>query len=405
MALDTSIVAETADRLWADAVPALEDYIRIPAKSPMFDAAWAEHGHIDAAVSLVVDWCRPRLPDAAGIEVVQLPGRTPVVVMDIPPHGAPSSTDTVLLYGHLDKQPEMDGWADGKGPWRPVIEGDRLFGRGGGDDGYSAFAAVAALGAVREAGGSHPRCVVLIEASEESGSPDLPAYLEHLAPTLGNVFLVVCLDSGAGDYDHLWTTTSLRGLVSAHLRVDVLTEGVHSGAASGAVPSSLRVARQILDRLEDAATGRILVPECHVDIPAAAVAAAGEVAAAGLHIAGDFPWAGRTQPMRSAAVDLLLATTWEPTLSYVGIDGMPSVADGGNVLRPFTTLSLSFRLPPTCDAAAAGDAIKEVAEANPPAGAGVACEIVELADGWSAPADRGVVGRCAEPGVAKPLRR
>lgn len=385
MALDTTTVTDVTDRLWGEALPALVDYIRIPAKSPAFDAAWADHGYIQQAVDLIVGWCRPRLPEDATIEVVELAGKTPVVVMDVPAHGR-DTPGTVLLYGHLDKQPEMVGWAEGKGPWTPVIENDRLYGRGGADDGYSAFAAVTALAATREAGGAHPRCVVLIEASEESGSPDLPAYLEHLAPTLGDVSLVVCLDSGAGDYDHLWVTTSLRGLVSAHLRVDVLTEGVHSGSAGGAVPSSMRVMRQILDRLEDAATGRVLVSECHVEIPQDAVEAAHAVADAGLDIRNDFPWAGSTEAMQPTAADLLLATTWEPSLSYVGIDGIPSVADGGNVLRPFTTLGLSFRLPPTCDARAAGEAIRAIAEADPPAGATVTCDIAEFADGWAAPA-------------------
>src|SRR5882762_10533233 len=160
----------------------------------------------------------------------------------------------------------MIGWGEGLGPWTPVRRGNRLYGRGAGDDGYAAFAALTAIEALQAQGVRHSRCVVLIEASEESGSPDLPAYVEKLAERI-RPGLVVCLDSGCGDYEHLWATTSLRGVVSGTLKVEVLGEGVHSGAASGIVPSSFRLLRQVLDRLEDHRTGKILVEECHVEIP------------------------------------------------------------------------------------------------------------------------------------------
>ena len=175
----------------------------------------------------------------ATLEVVRLPGRTPVIVIDLPGE----VEDTVLLYGHLDKQPEMTGWADGYGPWIPRLEGDKLYGRGGADDGYAMFGALSALLALRDQSVPHARCVVLIEACEESGSYDLPYYVDHLAERLGNPSLVICLDSGCGNYDQLWLTTSLRGLASGTLTVRVLEEGVHSGDASGVVPSSFRVLR------------------------------------------------------------------------------------------------------------------------------------------------------------------
>src|SRR5262249_43257825 len=157
----------------------------------------------------------------------------PVIFIELPG----DSQETVLLYGHLDKQPEMTGWRPGLSPWEPVLEGDKLYGRGGADDGYSAFASLAALRLVREQEVRHARCVVLIEACEESGSTDLPAYIEHLAGRIGSPSLVICLDSGCGNYDQLWMTTSLRGMVAGNLRVEILTEGVHSGDASGIVPS------------------------------------------------------------------------------------------------------------------------------------------------------------------------
>ena len=364
-------------------VPALTEYIRIPAKSPMFDAQWAEAGHIERAVSLITDWARTRKIEGLTLEVVRLPGRTPVILMETPGAGG----DTVLLYGHCDKQPEMVGWAADGGPWTPVRRGNRLFGRGAGDDGYAAFAALTAIEALQAQGVRHSRCVVLIEASEESGSPDLPAYVEKLAERI-RPGLVVCLDSGCGDYEHLWATTSLRGVVSGTLKVEVLAEGVHSGAASGIVPSSFRILRQVLDRIEDTRTGEILVRECHVEVPPHRLEEVKAVAATlGDDVWQRFPFVGGMQPVTKNNVEALLNNTWRPALAVTGVDGIPALADGGNVLRPQTALKLSLRLPPTCDAAVAVRRVKEVLEANPPYGARVTFSTGERpGSGWNAPA-------------------
>src|SRR3569832_1690481 len=235
--------------LWTDEItPRLIEYIKIPNKSPSFDPQWAEHGYMDQAVSLMETWARKKLEAFPGavLEVVRLPGRTPLIFMDIPGQGS----DTVLLYGHLDKQPEMTGWAEGLGPWEPVLKGDRLYGRGGADDGYAIFGSLAAVLALQHPRAGHARCVVLIEACEESGSADLPAYVDHLADRIGKPSLVVCLDSGCGNYEQLWCTTSLRGLAGGNFTVKVLSEGVHSGDASGIVPSRFRLLRQLLSRIE-----------------------------------------------------------------------------------------------------------------------------------------------------------
>src|SRR6516165_6534532 len=255
------------DRWRADIVPILRDYVAIPNVSPAFDAEWASRGHIRDAVDLVAGWCRSRPIDGLRVEVHELPGRTPLLLCDVPAFGAAGGDDTVVLYGHLDKQPAMEGWRDGLGPWTPVLDGDRLYGRGGADDGYAAFASLVAIEAVREAGGAHHRCVVLIEASEESGSPDLPAYVEALAHRVGTPSLVLCLDSGALDYDRLWVTTSLRGLANGTLRVEILDEGVHSGSATGIVPDSFRIAREVLSRIEDSRTGEVAVAACRAEVP------------------------------------------------------------------------------------------------------------------------------------------
>jgi acetylornithine deacetylase/succinyl-diaminopimelate desuccinylase-like protein len=292
----------------------------------------------------------------------------------------------VLLYGHLDKQPEMTGWREGSGPWQPVQEDGKLYGRGGADDGYAIFASLAAIGALQAQGVPHARCVGLIETCEESGSYDLPAYLDLLAPRMGAVDFVVGLDSGCGDYERLWATTSLRGLVGGTLTVDVLTEGVHSGDASGIVPSSFRIARTLLDRLEDSATGRVLPVEFHAPIPDERARQARAAAAImGEATVRKYPFVGRTKPMLADHAEALLNRTWRPALSVTGAGGFPAIADAGNVLRPRTSLKLSLRLPPPVEGSLAMQTLRRLLEADPPHGANVRFEGDEGATGWNAP--------------------
>jgi acetylornithine deacetylase/succinyl-diaminopimelate desuccinylase-like protein len=373
------------DAAWdGDILPTLHDYIAIPCVSEAYDPQWREHGHMQRAVDLVVEWSKARPIAGLTVEVVELDGRSPVVLMEVPAFGAGSADDTVLLYGHLDKQPEMVGWREDLGPWKPVLEGDRLYGRGGADDGYSAFASLLAIEAAQRDGLSHARCVVIIEASEESGSPDLPAYLEALADRIGSPTLVLCLDSGCLDYERLWATTSLRGLCDGALRVDILTEGVHSGEASGVVPSSFRIARQLLDRVEDSATGEVLLREMSVEVPSDRVEQA-KATAQDFTIAEHFPFVDNAQPMTDDPTEQLLARTWRPTISYTGVAGIPDVGNAGNVLRPCTSLRLSVRLPPTCDAHTALDALAQALTTDPPYGARVTFSDTHAADGWNAP--------------------
>ena len=385
--LDALALQEHVDRVWEEEiVPRLVEYIRIPNKSPLFDPQWEEHGYMEQAVELIADWCRGREIEGLEVEVVRLPGRTPLIWMEVPAFGAAAPEGTVLLYGHLDKQPEMEGWREDLGPWTPVLEGDRLYGRGGADDGYAAFASLCALEAVQRGGGSHARCVILIEACEESGSYDLPAYIEHLAGRIGRPELVVCLDSGCGNYEQLWSTTSLRGMVVGNLRVEILREGVHSGDASGIVPSSFRILRILLDRLEDAATGRILPEAFHVEIPEQRREQARHAAAVlGETVWTQYPFVEGARPMGEDLTELVLNRTWRPALSYTAQAGMPCLGDGGNVLRPWTTLKLSLRLPPTCDADRALAALQDLLTSDPPYGARVTFEAEKGGEGWQAP--------------------
>jgi len=392
--LDAAQARARIDAQWdGDILRQLTDYIAIPAKSPVFDPDWAAHGFIDAVVRQAAGWVEAQKVPGLTLEVVRLPGRTPVIFFEIPAT-RPGSTQTALLYGHLDKQPEFTGWRADLGPWTPKLEDGKLYGRGGADDGYAVYAAIAAVQALKAQQLPHSRLVGLIETSEESGSPDLLPYIDALRPRLGDVGLVVCLDSGAGNYDQFWLTTSLRGNITGELRVEVLTEGVHSGDASGLVPSSFRILRQVLERLEDSATGRLLPPELHCDVPPERVAQARATAA----ILGDdlfrrFPWVhydcgGTAQsvlPMTGDAVDALLARTWRPTLSVTGAEGLPPLREAGNVLRPYTAFKLSLRLPPLVDAAQAVQQLKALLEDNAPYQARVTFESLGAATGWNAP--------------------
>jgi acetylornithine deacetylase/succinyl-diaminopimelate desuccinylase-like protein len=369
-------------RFWDDAIlPALVDYIRIPAKSPHFDPEWARHGHIERAVKLAADWCARHAVPGMKLEVVRLEGRTPVLFVEVP-----GTQGNVLIYGHLDKQPEMTGWRSDLGPWTPVVENGKLYGRGGADDGYAVFCALAALRALHEEKRPHARVAMLIECCEESGSYDLPAYLEALGSRLGAPDLVIGLDSGCGNYEQLWGTTSLRGLVNGVLTVEVLTEGVHSGDASGVVAESVRIARQILERIDDANSGVVKHAAFHAQVPVERAEQAKRAAEVlGEEIWRKFPFVKGTQPMTADLADLVLNRTWRPMLAVTGADGLPPPASAGNVLRPKTSLVLSLRLPPTVKAESAARQLQAIIEADPPYGARVKFDYGQAATGWHAP--------------------
>ena len=382
------------DAQWdGDIVKQISDYIAIPAKSPGFDSDWKQHGFIDTVARNAATWVEAQKVEGLKLEIVRLEGRTPVLFFEIPATRA-GSTQTVLMYGHLDKQPEFTGWRSDLGPWTPKYENGLLYGRGGADDGYAVYASIAAVQALKSQNVPHPRIVGLIETCEESGSYDLLPYVHALKARLGDVALVVCLDSGAGNYDQLWLTTSLRGNGGGVLKVEVLTEGVHSGDASGLVPSSFRVMRELLDRLEDSKTGRLLPQSFHCEIPADRM----QQARATAQVLGDalykrFPWAhydcegasSFTLPTTTDPLEALLNRTWRPTLSVTGAEGFPAFKDAGNVLRPYTAFKLSLRFPPLIDAGMAVRELKTLLEDNAPYNAKVTFESNGGASGWNAP--------------------
>ena len=399
-------ISQTWDR---EIVPRLQDYIAVPAKSPMFDPQWAQHGYIDSVVRNAAAWVEAQKVEGLTLEVIRLEGRTPVIFFELPASrgagDAEASAQTVLMYGHLDKQPEFSGWRKDLGPWTPKYEDGKLYGRGGADDGYAVYASVAALQALKSQKLAHPRVVGLIETCEESGSYDLLPYIDALRARLGNVGLVVCLDSGAGNYDQLWLTTSLRGMASGVLKVEILSEGVHSGDASGVVPSSFRIMRQVLDRLEDSKTGRLLPQSFHCEVPAERMEQARATAAIlGEELYKRFPWVhydceGDTRlalPMTTDPVQALLNRTWAPTLSVTGVEGLPDLQNAGNVLRPYTAFKLSLRLPPLVEAATAVQELKALLEDNAPYQARVTFEGLGSATGWNAPETAPWFGRALD---------
>lgn len=385
--MDQKTAQDFIDEIWTDSiVPELVEYIKIPNKSPHFDADWAEHGYMEDAVQQIFNWSRAQDVKGMTLEIVRLEGRTPLIFMEIPAQGGGNPDDTILMYGHLDKQPEMTGWAEGLGPWIPVIKDEKLYGRGGADDGYAAYSSLAAIMAVQRQDLPHTRIVVIIEACEESGSYDLPFYIDHLRGRIGQPSLVICLDSGAGNYEQLWLTVSLRGMAAGTIRADVLKEGVHSGYASGVVPSSFRVLRQLMSRLEDENTGRVLPAYLQAPIPEQRLEQTRAMAdALGDEIWQAYPFVEGVEPMAEDNVERILNRTWRPALSYTGTGGIPELDSAGNVLRPYSALKLSMRLPPTVDGDSATQAMKETIEANPPSNARVSFEADQAASGWNAP--------------------
>jgi acetylornithine deacetylase/succinyl-diaminopimelate desuccinylase-like protein len=367
-------------------LPDLCAYTEIACLSSAFDSSWRENGEIARAAELLRGWCASRAVPGAAVEIVELPGRSPVLFAEVDASEPERARSTALVYGHLDKQPPLGRWREGLEPFRAVREGDRLYGRGTADDGYATFAAFQAFGALAATATPHGRLLLLVESGEESGSPDLASYLDALSARIGQPDLVVCLDSGCVTYDRLWVTTSLRGNIVATLRVDVLDHGVHSGSAGGIVPSSFQVARALLGRIEDAQTGEMLLPELRAEVPRhrrdeVELLAAGY----GFDAAGAFPTVDGLQLVGDDPAERILRGTWSPALAVTGADGLPALADAGNVLRPYTALKLSIRLPPGCSAERAMDAVGAALTTDPPHGARIQLTWEPPGDGWDAP--------------------
>eukprot|EP01113_Clastostelium_recurvatum_P012185 TRINITY_DN1629_c0_g1_i1.p1 TRINITY_DN1629_c0_g1~~TRINITY_DN1629_c0_g1_i1.p1 ORF type:complete len:472 (-),score=146.28 TRINITY_DN1629_c0_g1_i1:257-1672(-) len=385
--MDLQAAHTFASKAWEDEIiPTLSEFISIPNQSPMFDKEWATNGHTFKAVDLLVNWVKKQNVEGLSVEVVRIEERTPVIFVEIAATKK-DNANTVMLYGHMDKQPPLTkDWDEGLHPYKPVIKDGKLYGRGGADDGYAIFGSVTAIQALKKQNVAHDRYVIIIEAAEESGSPDLPYYIEHLSSRIGIPALVVCLDSGCGNYEQFWMTSSLRGLLAGNLEVKILREGVHSGSGSGIIPSSFRIIRMLLERVENTQTGE-LIKDLHVEIPSYRIEQAKQTAGIlGPVVHNEFPFVGKATPISEDLVELLLNRSWRPTLCMTGIEGLPTLESAGNVLRPYTSVKLSIRLPPTLSAAEAGKRLKAILEKDPPYGAQVSFNPDKTGDGWESPA-------------------
>lgn len=387
MQLQKEELVKLVDNEWESSIiPELTEYIKIPNISPAFDKDWQKNGHIEKVVNMAADWCLKQDIKGMKLSIERIPDRTPLIFIEIEATDNNSSR-TALLYGHLDKQPEMTGWDDDKGPWKPVLIGEKLYGRGAADDGYALFTALTAIKLLQMQNIPHPRCVVLAESCEEGGSHDLPYYIENLSDRIGHPELVICLDSGCGNYDQLWLTTSLRGAVLGNLKVELLKEGIHSGNGGGVIASSFRVIRSLLDRLEDSTTGKIHLSELEIAIPEDRKDQARKTAEILDNEIGSFPLFEGVEIMPDNNYELILNRTWRPSLSYIGADGLPKAEVAGNVLRPSTTLKLSMRIPPTANSFEVAAEIKALLEKNPPYNAKVSFTVIDRTDGWNAPSE------------------
>ena len=381
-------IDETVARMWqGETLQALCDFVRIPARSVGFDPNWEQNGFLLQACEDAARWAKTLFPNAV-FEVLSEPGRSPALFFEIPASGC-SCPESVFFYGHFDKQPEGEGWTQGRKAFTPSVEGRRLYGRGAADDGYNFYAAMTALAALDENGAPRPRAVGLYETAEECESVDFAYWLEKTAPRIGRVGFVSVLDGTCCDYDRLWTTVSFRGALSFTLNVRVLQYGVHSGTASGIVPESFTIARALLERIEKAQTAEISAPELNVEIPEERLAQLRHCASIlGEKITGEFPWAGSVHARNPAPFASLVMRGWKPQLAVTGAEGLPALENAGNVLRAGTRLKCSMRIAPTLDPEKALEYIRRELTRDPIFGCTVTLDPAGFGPGWNAPAEK-----------------
>lgn len=382
------MLKESIQKFWSkEALPALMDFIRLPAKSTAFDPQWKENGYLKGACEFAANWIQKTVPDAK-CEILEFDGKTPCLFVEI--DGYQNSDKTVAFYGHLDKQPEAKGWREGLGPWTPVLEGEYLYGRGASDDGYSVYAMITAIEGLRRCKMPYPRIVAIFETQEESGSEDLPDYLLALKERIGSPECFIILDNQCGDYERLWLNTSLRGTITGTLTVKAMDFGIHSGTFSGITPDSVSIAQALVARIHDPITGRVLLKSLHTTIPELRVQQLKEVAnELGDNIWKSAPLLPGVSPKHASNHENLIHSIWEPTLTIIGIDGMPSIKDAGSVIQGQVALRLSFRTPPNIDMNQAMNDIVQCLTQDIPYGCQTTWNDLECNPGWSAPSQKG----------------
>ena len=366
-----------------DVVPALMNFIRIPNGSPSYDKDWQTNGFQEQAALYIKEWVESQNLQNTYVHILQEKNRTPFIYIEIEASKKDDSR-SILMYGHFDKQPPLEGWSEGLSPRSPVIKDKHLYGRGGADDGYGVFAAVSAVKCAQAHNWPMPRINIIIEGAEESYTQDLEFYVDFLKEEIGNPSLIVCLDSGCEDYKRLWITSSLRGVISVDLKVSLLTQGIHSGIGGGLVAESLMVLRNLIDRIEDPLTAKMLLEDLFVQIPENRRKEIKEVVQiVGKDIISNVPFEAGVKPFSDDIEELIINNTWKPFLCVTGADGLPEASTAGNVLRPYTQVKLSIRLPPMVDSVKAGQKVVEVLTKDPIYNAVVEAKVSNTGDGWN----------------------
>lgn len=378
---DWNAVRHSVNSDWDNTIlPALSAYIEVPNQSPDYDLEWKSNGLMEKAFNIQIEWMKSQNLKGMHYEYIHNNGRTPFLFVDI---AASSPTKhTVLMYGHMDKQPPLRPWSDGLDPHKAVIRDNKLYGRGGADDGYALFSAINSVKVLQQHHIPHGHIIVIIEAGEESGSPDLDYYMDEYRNKIGDVDLMVCLDSGSMNYEQVWLTTSLRGVSSGVLKIQTLKEGMHSGVGGGVVPDTFRVARILLDRIEDSATGNVKVSEAYCDIPEH-VMKSNEVMKT-VDYKSQYAFLPHVHAEAEDSCALALRNCWKPSLTVVGAN-LPEVKIAGNVIRQETALKLSLRTPPLVDSDKALDAMAKMLLKDPPYGAKVEFEKDVAGSGCATP--------------------
>lgn len=364
-------------------LPGIMDYIRIPNVSPNYDPQWDTNGNQEKAVSFLANWVLSQNLKGLSLSIYKEKKRTPFIYIEVNPSRV-SDKRTVLMYGHFDKQPAYTGWSDGLGPTTPVIKDGKLYGRGSTDDGYALFGIITAIKTCQRINLPLPRIVIIVEGAEESYIEDLNFYLSALKTKIGTPDFIVCLDSGSEDYKRLWLTTSLRGNCAIDLTVKTLKVGMHSGGGTGFVADSYFILRRLLDRIENSDTGEIIIPESKVPLPKNRE---NEIRRLVTIVKDDYiknyPFFENTQPIHKELFDLVVNNTWQSTLAITGADGFPEASTAGNVLRPFSSVRLSFRFPPGVDTQKVGESIVEILSKDPPYNAIVEAKLLSFGNGWN----------------------
>jgi len=373
----------TAWEAGGQAIEGLMNLVRVPNLSPDYDKEFLTNGLIMKAIDVTKAWMETQGIKGLQSTVYHDPGRWPLLRVDIPAFNGGSRH--ILCYGHLDKMPHLDaaGWSEGLSATNPVIRGPKVYGRGTNDDGYNSFLVITALRYLEEHNLPHPKITILLETGEESSDEEITRYLHDLHDSIGDVDLICILDAESQDYETVWMCKSLRGVVAGVLSVKHLAVPCHSGMATGLVPSTFRIARELISRIENEKTGEILFPEAHVEIPQNRIDQCNAIAAhlgqGSVEIVTLLPGA---KYLSEDFGQLLLNKAWKPGLAVTGQRGLPIVEEGSNVIRPETALKLSLRIPPGVDAEKCQAAMKKILEADPPYGATVEFKPLGAGCGW-----------------------